>query len=250
VTLDPGLAVAHARIAQYYQRAGQRALADQHFRKAVELDPNDPLVLGFSASRAVLRDDVPAAVETWRRVAAQDPLSFIHRNNYGQMLMATGRPQEAIVEFRAAIELNPDEPDNRVELARAHILAGETQDAVDLLRDVPPSQQRDLAFALLVNDARYGPEARKVLKDLQVPPTEIRLSIRLAEALANAGDREAAIRVLQAARVESERRPSDAPMLRSYLREDIFTAPFLAPLRADPRWPALVAPPPPAPPPS
>ena len=109
VELAPGLAVAHARLAQYYYHVQQLAKGDEHMRTAVALDPEDPLVLGFSASTsAIWRGDYDEALKLWRRIVARDPLSSISRGNLADMLLLNGQLEEALAENRRALELNPN----------------------------------------------------------------------------------------------------------------------------------------------
>ena len=243
VALDPHLAVAHARLAQYYSRAGQRELGREHFRKAVALDPNDPLVLGFSTSRALARGDLPAAVDIWRRIVELDPLSPMHRANLGSFLLAVGKPNEALVHLRAALELGPARDDARLDLARGLMVTGKSAEAASLIQQTPPGLARDLAFALLAGDPRHGATARAILLRLEVPPVDVRSAVKLAEAHANNGDAETAFRVLAASQAECDRRKAEMPSLCWYLFEELSVSPFLAPMRDNPRWTRLLAPP-------
>jgi TolB-like protein/DNA-binding winged helix-turn-helix (wHTH) protein/Tfp pilus assembly protein PilF len=243
VELDPDLAVAQARLAQYYFRTGQRELGREHFQKAVALDPNDPLVLGFSSSRALARGDLPAAVDIWRRVVELDPLSSMHRSNLGMFLLAAGKPDEALVHLRAAVELSPASDKAKLDLARGLIVAGDPAAAASLIQQSPPGQARDLVFALLVRDPQHGAAARSTLSRLKILPVNVRSAVALAEAYAYSGDGDAAFRVLAAARAECDRRKAEMPYLCWHLFEDANVSPFLGPLHDDPRWTQLVVPP-------
>ena len=75
VRIDPDLAVAQARLAQYLFHVERHQEGDEHLRIATSLNPEDPLVLGFSASNAIWKGDYALALDLWRRAAAQDPLS-------------------------------------------------------------------------------------------------------------------------------------------------------------------------------
>jgi TolB-like protein/DNA-binding winged helix-turn-helix (wHTH) protein/Tfp pilus assembly protein PilF len=243
VELDPDLPVAQARLAQYYFRTGQRDLGREHFQRAVALDPNDPLVLGFSTTRALARGDLPAAVDIWRRLVELDPLSSMHRANLGAFLLALGRSNEALVHLRAALELSPASDDARLDLARGLVLAGESAEAASLVQQATPGLARDLVFALLVRDPRYGAAARATLSRLEVPPVDVQSAVALAEAHANNGDTETAFRVLTAARAECDRRKAEMPYLCWHLFEELNVSPFLGRLHDDPRWPRFIAPP-------
>ena len=243
VELDPDLAVAQARLAQYYFRTGQHELGREHFRKAVALDPNDPLVLGFSSSSAIMRGDLAAAVDIWRRVVELDPLSSMHRSNLGGFLLAAGKPNEALVHLRAAVELSPASDDAKLHLARGLIVAGEPAAAASLIQQTSPGQARDLVFALLAHDPQHGSAARATLSRLKILPVNVRSGVALAEAHAYSGDNEAAFRVLAAARAECDRRKAERPYLCWQLFEDANVSPFLGPLHDDPRWTQLAVPP-------
>jgi TolB-like protein/DNA-binding winged helix-turn-helix (wHTH) protein/Flp pilus assembly protein TadD len=243
VELNADLPVAHARLAQYYFRTGQRELGSRHFQKAVALDPNDPLVLGFTSSSALMRGDLPAAVDVWRRLVALDPLSSMHRANLGSFLLAVGETSEALVHLRAALELSPTSEKARLDLARGLIVAGESAKAATLIEQAPQSLARDFVFALLVRDSRHGAAARATLSRLERQPGDVQSAVALAEAHANNEDTEIAFRVLTAARAECDRRNSETPYLCWHLIEELHVAPFLVRLHGDPRWAKLIAPP-------
>jgi Tfp pilus assembly protein PilF len=86
--LGPNLAEAHARAAQYYRETGNARAAEEHFSRAMTLNPSDALVLGASAGAAVLEGRLDEAVSLQRRAVEVDPLSAISRGNLGVHLMA------------------------------------------------------------------------------------------------------------------------------------------------------------------
>jgi len=61
------------------------------------------LVLTFNQSRAYRN-----AESLWRDTVAKNPTAPMPRNNLGQLLAASNRPDEAIKHYRAAIESNPN----------------------------------------------------------------------------------------------------------------------------------------------
>jgi TolB-like protein/DNA-binding winged helix-turn-helix (wHTH) protein/Tfp pilus assembly protein PilF len=243
VELDPDLPVAQARLAQYYFHLGQRELGREHFQRAVALDANDPLVLGFSSTRALERGDLPAAVDIWRRIVELDPLSSVHRANLGIFLLAVGQSEEALLHLRAALELSPASTNARLDLARALILAGEPAEAFAVIQQLPAGLERDLGFALLAREPQYGAAASATLSRLEVPPLDVPSGVALAEAHAYNGEIEAAFRVLGTVRAECERRKAEMPYLCAHLFEELQLSPFLGPLHDDPRWARLLAPP-------
>ena len=112
-----------------------------------------------------------------------------------------------------------------------------------MIQQTAPSLTRDLAFALLVHDAKHGASARATLSRLQIPPADVKSAVALAEAHANNEDTESAFRVLTAARAECDRKTTEVPSLCWFLIEELHVAPFLVRLHDDPRWARLIAPP-------
>ena len=97
VDLDPTLAVAQARLAQYYYRIQQGAQGDIHMQRAIDLDPDDPLVLGHVASEAAWRGDFEQTVQEYlTRIVALDPLYPVSRGNLAYMLYANGQLDDAL----------------------------------------------------------------------------------------------------------------------------------------------------------
>jgi TolB-like protein/DNA-binding winged helix-turn-helix (wHTH) protein len=242
VELDPNLAVAQARLAQYYWYTGQGARGMRHFEKAVALDPDDPLVLSFAATHAREVGDLDRAVELWRRAVAQDPLSPITRGNYSALLLQDGRLEEAHAQLLKLFELNPDAgPESRAELVRILTLLkryDEAQAQIDLL---PEGPYRNFALALQHQAPGHREEADAALRALRDVAAGSQLSIRLAEVYAFRDMDDAAIETLAQSRATLERgKPSDLYRLYFFL-DDVNGSYMLGPLHDDPRWAALVA---------
>jgi len=248
VELDPELAVAQARLAQYYYITKQTEKGDEHMRRAVALDPNDPLVLGFRSSEATWRGDVGAAVDLWARIVAQDPLSPTNRGNYAFMLYANGQLEEALVEFRKALELNPaDEAGTGMDIARILVLLGRHDEAWQIIAGMPQGNERDYALALLDRAPGRRAEADAALGRLLVATEaasgvdEVELRVRLAEIDVLRGRHAEALEPLLAFRrkLEADR---DRPQHDQWaLVDELSISPLLEPLHEDPRWAELTA---------
>ncbi|HEX9708201.1 MAG TPA: hypothetical protein VGA24_11245, partial [Steroidobacteraceae bacterium] len=74
---------------------------------ARELEPNNPLVMGWAVGQAAVAGRHEEAVELQAEVARLDPLSAINRYNLAYHLYAAGRYEDAIAEMRRTLELNP-----------------------------------------------------------------------------------------------------------------------------------------------
>jgi tetratricopeptide (TPR) repeat protein len=70
---SPDSAFLYRDLASVERKAGENALAIEHFRKAVSLDPSDARSLVQIASILDEQGDVPAALEAYEKAAAVDP---------------------------------------------------------------------------------------------------------------------------------------------------------------------------------
>jgi tetratricopeptide (TPR) repeat protein len=242
VALDPNLAFAQARLAQYYWQTGQKDAGERHFDKAWALDPDDPLVLSFAASSARQDGDLGLAVELWGRSVAQDPLSPIAHGNYAFTLLRAGRLHEAHAEFLKYFELNPSaRPEMRAELVRVLTLLKRYDEARAEIDQMPEGIHRDFALALQHQAPGSRQEADAALQALRAEATSSHDLVRLAEVYASRGMDEAAIETLAQRRAALERdKPSERYKLRRFI-DDVNGSFMLTTLHDDPRWAALAA---------
>ena len=240
VELAPGLAVAHARLAQYYYHVQQHAKGDEHLRTAAALDPDDPLVMGFSASGAIWRGDYVEALRLWRQVVTRDPLSSISHGNLADMLLLNGHLEEALAENRRAIELNPNSGEHlEIDVARILILLGRYDEAIAAISRISNSRTRDYALALLYDAPDRKADAEAALKRLSADSPEILDRVRLAEIYAFRGMIDAAFDTLMESQAELERNQAVRPREPWYFQDEIRTSALLMPLHSDPRWTEL-----------
>lgn len=244
VELDPGLAAAHARLAQYYYEVGEHGKGAEHFARARALDPNDALVMGFSADQAVRRGDSAGATEIWRRLVERNPLSPTDRNNYAHHLMLTGQFDEATTQFRKALELNPEVHwTTRSSLLHSLVLQRRFREAQAEAQLLPAGLPRDSGLALLADAPGGRMDADAALERL-LGAGEAAHRLTLAEAFALRGMTDDAFRQLTTARREAEEAPMTSDKAHErvrWLQLQVLRSPFLMPLQADPRWQEIVA---------
>ncbi len=240
VELDPGLAIAHARLAQYYYHVQQPELGDEHLRRAAALDPDEMLVLGFGATRALWRDDFAEAVRLWRRAVVQDPLSPVNRTNYAAALHTNGQLPEALAEYQRVLELNPEANSYaHIGLASVLIRLGRYDEAMPVIERLPSGNDQDYALALLHRAPGRRAEADAALHRLAADPKDVDDVIYLAEVYADRGLKDEAFSLLEAHYRDLERDRAARPRARWYFQDEIRRSPFLLALRADPRWAEL-----------
>lgn len=245
VAVDPRLAIAHARLAQYYGEAGEAELAERHFGLAQQLDPDELLVLTHLAAKAVDSGDLGTAIALYKRGLVRDPMNALLRQNLGVYQVADGRFDEALATIETLAEINPDlAPNVLIEIPRILTLQARYDDAAAAATRVPPGKYRDQAVALLHVAPEHRGEADAALERLEdhvpaapqdTPENTIMDAVRLAEIYAFRNERDRAFATLDA-RLEALRHEGDHATYSWYLRHEARVAPFLKPLHADPRW--------------
>lgn len=130
--------------------AGETALALQHFRRAIELDPEFVPAwtnLGTLYRRANWPDWAEAA---WRHALDLAPQEYVAMSNLERLYRVTGR-LSAADEFRSRIEWHRQQnPYYRFQLAEAAFLAADYDDAIRHLRfAISRKANEDRFYALL-----------------------------------------------------------------------------------------------------
>ncbi|MGH8250203.1 MAG: tetratricopeptide repeat protein [Steroidobacteraceae bacterium] len=244
VELDPNLAMGYARLSQYHWDIGDPGTGYKIWDKARALDPDDPLVLNFSAGLAMRDGDASLAIKYQRRLLAQDPISAGPRANLGTYLQAAGKLEEAKNEFRKALELNPDlGPGVDLAVARILVLQGRFDEARAAIARLPEAGLRDHGNALLTHAEGRRAEADAALERL-VEQSTMTPDIRLAEVYAFHGQNEEAFEALQGLQDAIEwNHPSIVSQIWSW-QVELWVSPFLKSLHGDLRWQGLVDEPP------
>ena len=95
------------RLAQRNRRAD---LAVQHYERFLELAPDDPDARWLLAKAQVLTGDVRGALASFDEAAAAGgEVPVWARNEWGSALAQSGRPDDALEQFRAALAADPED---------------------------------------------------------------------------------------------------------------------------------------------
>jgi TolB-like protein/Tfp pilus assembly protein PilF len=240
IELDPNLAVGHARFSQYHWDIGDPTEGYRIWDTALALDPDEPLVLNFTAGVAMRAGEIDKATRAQRRLVERDPLSAGHRVNLGMYLQASDQLEAAKTELQKALELNPG-IGSGVSLAIARLLVLQKQfgDASALIARLPEGELRDHGLALLAHAQGRRKEADGILARL-VARSKTTPDIRLAEVYAFRGMTEEAFEALQGLQEAIEwYEPPLTSQIWSW-QVEMRVSPFLKPLHADPRWQAMM----------
>jgi TolB-like protein/DNA-binding winged helix-turn-helix (wHTH) protein/Flp pilus assembly protein TadD len=242
VALGPNLAEAHVRAAQYYWRIGEPQTADQHCKRAIELNPSDPLVLGVSAGRAFTAGHWTEGISLQRRAVAVDPLAATTRANLGSYLAAVGEWEEARVELEKARELSPTLPRIDSDIARVLILQQRFENAFAAIGRMQPGPFRDQAIALAYRAPGHRSAADAALSRLVALPAELRadpeIELAIAEVHAFRGEHDLALERIARVMAEAD---GAGDYNQKWVREFMVLSPFLKILQVDTRWNTLLA---------
>jgi TolB-like protein/DNA-binding winged helix-turn-helix (wHTH) protein/Tfp pilus assembly protein PilF len=230
--LDPNLAEAHLRMANYLAISGDERAADEHRRKAMAAEPHNPLVISFAASAAAEDDRFDEAIELQRHALDADPLSAFRRESLAGLLYLAGRFDEATAEWLKVRELSPAQLS--ADYGLALIQTGRLNEALAFIDTLPAGETRTQGLALVYHAMGRRAEADAALKEL-IATAAARFLI--AEVCAYRGDTEAAFKWLAADDQDAPRRKGFATP--HWVKRN---SPFLEPLHSDERWSAWAAP--------
>lgn len=107
---------------------GDTASARDSFQKALSLNPDEVTAHTYLGIIADGAGDLKEAERHFSAAAMADPLRASARNNYGAILMRTGRPTLAAAEFEASLKLDRDQPNALVNLAQIRFAGGTSDD--------------------------------------------------------------------------------------------------------------------------
>jgi TolB-like protein/Tfp pilus assembly protein PilF len=233
--LDGALAEAHTSVAyvkQFYE--WDWTGAEAAFRRALALNPGYATAHQWYAellSSMGRHDEALAAI---RRATENDPVSLIVNSVEAHLLYLARRYDEAIEQCRKVIDLDPDFPEVYVYLKRSLDEKGLFEEAVEARqirrRLVGLDSRRSVALEIAASttDRRLYWQKR-LEQELAESRTEGVLSFDMAEILAQAGNRAAALDWLEKACADGD-----------FMTATIRVIPTLDPLRAEPRFLALL----------
>jgi len=115
--MDVSSAASWGGYAFMLDRAGEYDLAVGAYRRAISIQPKDPLHKAQLAAVLAKRGNFDEAMDLWREAIAINPNVAIFRFGYGLALVIRDQPGAGISELREAVRLDPTEPDSLRQLA-------------------------------------------------------------------------------------------------------------------------------------
>ncbi len=165
-----------------YERLGQWDKAEPDFKKALELSPNEPLILNYLGYSWVDRNEhVSAALELIKKAVSLKPEDGYYIDSLGWAYFRLGRFDDAVEQLEHAVELKAEDPTINDHLGDAYWRAGRKLEAqyqwsTSLVSkpeagDVPKLQAK-MKDGLPPDPKAPAPAAAVVVKPLEAKPAD------------------------------------------------------------------------------
>ncbi len=217
VALGPALSQAHrARGITLQSCDGNLQGAREEFDRALQLQPDDPLLLLSQARLSADMRQSDQSIAFARRATAVDPFNPWTFSALGDVYLYSGQPAEAELAYRKAIEINPSLAYNHSALAIELLTESKPLEAVTESQREPDPQYGLMLLPIALDAAGRPRDAETVLNELQLKYGDERADW-VALFYACRHDREAAIKWLQKYLVRHNRVSEYQPFLMTCL---------------------------------
>ena len=208
--------------------SGEFAQADEAYARSVALAPGNARILAAYSRRAAEIGHSAVAISTGRRAITLDPLNFnVHRTVGIALLLARQYP-EARAAFETAISLQPDFMRDYILRGEAQYAMGEYEAAGQSCEVAPDDDLAQMCLAMTYRKLGRGGDAQVVLQKMESNFGD-EGAYAYAKIYAQWGDVPKALEWLET-----------AVRLSNSGLEELKVEPFLDPLRAEPRFQAIV----------
>jgi len=230
--LDEGLAEAHNSLALILEKYDwDWQTAEQHFRRAIDLDPNYATAHHWYAEHLAFRGRFEEARRESDRARHLDPLSLIIAADEGTILYFSRQYDPAIQKFHGVLEMDPRFP--RAHMVRkAYVEKGQYPDALADLAAIAPVDDPATWSTYAYVYGRSG-QAREALQAFvkfnELSRGQVIDPALMAWAYVGMGRREEALALLEQAYAQ-----------RSDTMVTLKVEPAFDPLRSDPRFQDLL----------
>ncbi|TVR64757.1 MAG: hypothetical protein EA422_05785 [Gemmatimonadales bacterium] len=186
---------------------GLEGIAYERFKRALALEPQDPVLL-TTVGNALARFDDPEAEAALRTAAMIAPQSAPTRCAYGAYLSREGMLEKATEELEAALRLEPGDPLVHLELGVARALGGEMEAAAHFFGQAaelsPDDGWAHLLLGLAWVELGEMEEAARALEEgARVRPDDLEAQLLAALVLAIQGREGDAMEMLERGRLQA-----------------------------------------------
>jgi DNA-binding winged helix-turn-helix (wHTH) protein/TolB-like protein/Flp pilus assembly protein TadD len=235
IELDPSLSQAHASLAYIrFYFDWDWVGAGEEFRRAIELNPNDPVAHQWHAVYLLAAGRPDDAMDEIRTAQRLDPLSLAINTDVGFHHYYSGRYAEAIAQLQSVLGMKSDFGLAHLWLARSYIQVGRLDEALAAAKTAEATAPQWVVFiaqrGYTLGAMGRADEARAVLDEMaRLSAQRFVTAYGVALVYAGLGDKEQAFAWLDKAFAE-----------RSHWLMWLRLDPRWKTLRGDPRFAALV----------
>ncbi len=194
--IDPKSALCELGLARAQAKQNRLAEAAPHFQRAAELDPNfkDALLELAGLEEAAHQND--AAMALYR----QFPDDAGAQERLGNLLLAAGRPADAVAPLEIAVRKSPT-PANRLALAEAYLKTQQPDKGIPLIEQAVQAEPKNYGLRMLYGRTlrdlhRYPDAAQQFLEAAQLKGDSVEAWSELAGALIMAENYQPALAAL------------------------------------------------------
>jgi protein O-mannosyl-transferase len=166
VALNPSAEDAHFQLGVLYKKEGQLDEAARHYGEAARLNPTNAVRHNDYGSALMRLRQFPEAIEQFQQALKLDPEMRTARYNLALTYAGLGRTRDSIAEYELLLQRAPDDMEVHVALAKALLLANQTELAVGHLE-----RALELAKQAKQNGMVSDIEALLSRLDANSPPT-------------------------------------------------------------------------------
>jgi Tfp pilus assembly protein PilF len=224
LTFEPNNAEAHMRMALVYSYEGNKVARNKEFEIAIELGPNNPLILSVRAGYLFGTGDMDGGIEAQQRAASIDPMSAVYHNNLAAYLESAGRFDESLDAIETAEDLNPGDRDQQKLRGRVRLQQGHAKKALELFQALPDDWEKTFYLSLAYYSLGNLDASDSVMLEYQEKYSS-EYPQGMAAIFAWRGDADSAFLWLEKCKSELGCEYDDVPFLKT--------------LHKDPRWAAL-----------
>jgi tetratricopeptide (TPR) repeat protein/DNA-binding winged helix-turn-helix (wHTH) protein len=201
---DSRLHMVYSALGELYANSGRIADAEQAFGKALEINAKDVQAMAgladiyrrtqrFSEAEQLLTTAIDAQPGNWRTI-----------NSYGRFLFTMGRYLDAVDQYRLVVSIDPDNVTARNNLGGALTLAGEFEEARQVLEDMlavqPIAQTYSSLGVIYYYLGDFEESVENLRRALELSPSDELYWLNLADSLHFAGRTDEAADAYQRAR--------------------------------------------------
>jgi TolB-like protein/Tfp pilus assembly protein PilF len=167
IALAPDFDESHLALALYYEATLSFTLANEEYKRALSLSPNNVRTLWRYSSFAAAMGQTDAAVAAARRSVVLDPVQAISRSRLGEALYLAREYKDALAAWTDAVSLRPDDPGFAVLLGSVYYVLGDFQRARAFCESKPDSPQKQLCLAMTYERLGQHAEAQAALANVK-----------------------------------------------------------------------------------